>query len=389
MKHENILQFRAQQLWELLRLAIAFIVSLMMRRRPLWLVCERGTDARDNGYWFFKYMRDEHAEQEVYYLITRTSEDYKRVVPYLDHVIPYKSMKHYIMLWQATHLISSHIQGYFPFCGLGLWLKKVFPYYQRKKHIGLKHGITKDHMTFMDYSNTGLDMIVAGIKPEAEYFCSNVYGYPAKVVKLTGHCRYDQLNEFSTKRQILYMPTWREWIYRQGDFEQSEFAHRINNLLHNKDLVSLLQDCDFQLIFYPHYEIQKHIDYFAQTPLDSHIILADKTQYDVQQLLKESMVLLTDYSSVYFDFAYMRKPVLFYQFDYARYREEHYAAGWYDYQQGLGPVASTEAELIDILRHMMASGCEMDHSYRALADSYFTYRDNHNCERVYQAIMTL
>ena len=43
-----------------------------------------------------------------------------------------------------------------------------------------------------------------------------------------------------------------------------------------------------------------------QTSSDN-IILADWKNYDIQELLKESAFLITDYSSVFMDFAYMRK----------------------------------------------------------------------------------
>lgn len=389
MKHEHMLQFRLQQIWELFRLCVALCVAVCMRRRSIWLVCERGTDARDNGYWFFKYVREQHPEQEVYYLIKRASEDYAKLLPYADHVVEYKSMKHYVLLWRASHLLSTHVQGYFAFAGLGLWIKKMFPYYAAKKHIGLKHGITKDHMSFLDYSNTGLDMIVAGVKPEYDYFISDVYGYPSSVVNLTGHCRFDQLNEFHTKRQILYMPTWREWLYKDGNFAQSEYAQKMNSLLHNSVLTQLLAENDLQLVFYPHYEVQKHIGYFMDTSLDEHIVIADKVHYDVQQLLKESLVLITDYSSVFFDFAYMQKPILFYQFDNERYRLEHYAEGWYDYRCGLGKLVEKEDDLVFSLSELIKSGFRMEEQYIQLSQSYFAYRDASNCERVYNAVLSL
>ena len=66
------------------------------------------------------------------------------------------------------------------------------------------------------------------------------------------------------------------------------------------------------------------------------IIIADM-KYDVQQLLKESLLLITDYSSVFFDMMYMNKPVNFYQFDEKQYRKSHYKEGYLNYQN-VGPV---------------------------------------------------
>ena len=37
--------------------------------RELWLVCERGNDARDNGYWFYRYLKEKHPEINARYVI--------------------------------------------------------------------------------------------------------------------------------------------------------------------------------------------------------------------------------------------------------------------------------------------------------------------------------
>lgn len=50
------------------------------RNRGVFLVSERGTDARDNGYHFFKYLKEKHPELEAYYVIDRASPDYKKVL---------------------------------------------------------------------------------------------------------------------------------------------------------------------------------------------------------------------------------------------------------------------------------------------------------------------
>ena len=59
--------------------------------------------------------------------------------------------------------------------------------------------------------------------------------------------------------------------------------------------------------------MQRFLDEF--TTCSERIIIADWKKYDVQGLLKESALLITDLSSVFMDFAYMRKPMIYYQFD--------------------------------------------------------------------------
>ena len=57
----------------LLQMIFYYIVSIFYKDREkykdAWLICERGTEARDNGYWMFKYIREKHPEQKIYYII--------------------------------------------------------------------------------------------------------------------------------------------------------------------------------------------------------------------------------------------------------------------------------------------------------------------------------
>ena len=46
--------------------------------------------------------------------------------------------------------------------------------------------------------------------------------------------------------------------------------------------------------------------------------------FDYQKILIKSSLLITDYSSVFFDFSYMKKPIIYTQFDYELHRKVHY-----------------------------------------------------------------
>ena len=70
-------------------------------------------------------------------------------------------------------------------------------------------------------------------------------------------------------------------------------------MLNNPSLLRLLEERDLKLIFYPHIELQKELDKF-QSPSE-RIILANWKDYDVQTLLMRCKLLITDYSSVFFE----------------------------------------------------------------------------------------
>jgi len=66
-----------------------------------------------------------------------------------------------------------------------------------------------------------------------------------------------------------------------------------------------------------------------------------KESCDYQELIKESSLLITDYSSIFFDFAYLKKPVIYTHFDYNEYRENHVPEGYFNYKNdGFGPICN-------------------------------------------------
>ena len=388
MKRDNMVKFRAHQSMIILKLLTAYLVSLFYKKREIWLIGERGVDACDNGYWLFTYIKKNHPEIDVRYIISNDSVDRRRLLQYENALVDYRSFKHCLLLWRATHLISTHVQGYAPFVGLGIWMNKHIKPYNLKWHIDLKHGVTKDKLTFVEYSNTLIDLLICAAKPEYDYMLKT-FGFPEGNLQYTGFCRFDNLFDVSIKPQILIMPTWREWIYSDKLFASSEFAKVYSDLLVDPELNELLEKNDINLVFYPHHEIQRYIGEFKKLPVGSHVIIADKANYDLQQMLKESAVLVTDYSSVFFDFAYMKKPVLYFQFDYERYRSEHLVEGYFDYHKGFGPVLQSKQDLLASLQRIIQNEFKVEKEYLDRIEEFFPLHDNKNTERVYNCIVAM
>ena len=110
----------------------------------------------------------------------------------------------------------------------------------------------------------------------------------------------------------------------------------------------------------------------------------------MQTLLRESSILVTDFSSVQFDFAYMKKPVIYYQFDQKKYYLGHYAKGYFEYaKDGFGPVVQNIKELLEQLNNVMENQQVMPEQYRKRVDVFFGTVDDQNCERTFQAIQKL
>ena len=103
----------------------------------------------------------------------------------------------------------------------------------------------------------------------------------------------------------------------------------------------------------------------------------------------ESKLLITDYSSVVFDFAYLKKPVLYYQW---KNDEFHFdlSQGYFNYEEmGFGEIVDTETELINLIKRYIANDCQMQEKYQQRVDEFYEYHDKNNCKRVYEFILNM
>ena len=385
----------------IIKMWISFILLIPFRRKmyskDVWIVGEKGTEARDNGYHFYKYIREEHPEINAYFVISKDSSDLIKVQKY-KNVIAQNSFKHY--LYYLSSKVSASSQ---PFGAIPDPANKLFTI-SKKLHrkdqviIHLKHGITKDELPhILDYSNTKFDLICC-VSERERTFMQEIHGYPDDNIKTTGFCRYDNLlKEHSVKKQILIMPTHRMWLQAANSdgsankneinrFENTDFYKTYAALLNDKVLLECAKKEGYKIVFYPHYALQPYIESFSKFA-DETVIIAGRKHYDVQQLLLDSALLVTDFSSVFFDFAYMDKPVIYYQFDEIQYREKHFKKGYLDYRKdGFGPVYDHKEDVVSEIVHIINNNCVMSELYRKRVDDFFVLRDTNNCKRVFEEV---
>ncbi|MGN0470640.1 MAG: CDP-glycerol glycerophosphotransferase family protein [Acutalibacteraceae bacterium] len=375
---------------------IALPVALIYRcfRKDLWLICDNKNEARDNGYWLFKYICENHKEQDIVYAISKKSPDYQKVRT-LGKVVSYGSLKHWILYLTAKKNISSQ-KGGKPNAAVCYFLEvnRIL----KNTRIFLQHGVIKDDMPFLHYENTQMRMFVCSTEREWR-FVSEKYGYPDGYVKKLGLCRFDMLHNVKTRpNQILVMPSWRSWIATPtsasyeienvSDFRNTEYFKAWNEFLNNEEIHRILKENNLKMIFYPHRDMQAFLQYFNID--DENIITAKWPEYDVQQLLIESQYLITDYSSIAMDFAYMQKRLMYYQFDYEDFRRGQYPEGYFSYEKdGFGRVCYNTDEVVSEFKNAVSENFVNPDEYLTRHKNFFDLYDTHNCERNYNAIKEL
>ncbi len=376
----------------LFALPVALIYKLF--RRDLWLVCDNANEARDNGYWFYKYVREAYPEQDIVYAISKKSKDFLRVRD-LGKTVDYGSYIHWVLYLTAKKNISSQ-KGGKPNAAVCYFLEVNG--ILKNTRVFLQHGVIKDDMPWLYYENTKMKMFVCSTFREWK-FVSETYHYPAGYVKELGLCRFDGLHDFEVKpKQILLMPTWRSWIATPtsasyeiedvSEFENTEYFRAWNEFLNSERLANILEKNDLKLIFYPHRDMQIFLDKFGIR--SDRIITAKFPEYDVQELLKESAYLITDFSSIAMDFAYMKKRLMYYQFDYEDFRKGQYGEGYFSYENdGFGKVCYTLETALNEIETAVKENFVNQEIYLKRHDEFFDLFDTNNCERNYQAIKEL
>ena len=386
-----------QRLRALLMLAVALVcvrvLGFYRKERPTWLVCERRDEARDNGYHFFRYVRQNHPEVNVRYVIERGSAD-RTKVERLGPVIDWGSFQHYLAWVAAACAISAHPGACAPdpnFCWRARRAGLV-----KFCSANLRHGVIGS--SFPDYmlsSNGGYHMLVASA-PREYAFLVHELGHDEDVVQLTGLCRFDELHrEVAARRQVLLMPTWRRFFRATGDrsadekrFIASAYFRFFQGFLGSSQLRDVLVRHGYSLVFFPHYELQRYLHLFDVE--GEAMSIADREAHDVQSLLMESRVLVTDYSSVSFDFAYMHKPVVYALPDDDEFFAGHFERGYFrPDRDGFGPVVREPDDAVREINMLLARDGELDAGYRSKVDAFFQLRDARNCERNYAAVADL
>ncbi len=345
------------------------------KNRTIWLFIDRDIIADDNAEHLFKYCIQQDDGIEKYFIINKDSPDYERLSSSLDNVVAFGSFKHKIKyLFSEKIMISQVTRGILnPFTHENSYIYEGLSTY---KFCFLQHGVTKDDISWwIKKFHKNLFMFLTVSDLERDSMVNGHYNYEEDRIPVLGFPRYDNLKN-DPQKEILFIPTWRRNLDNPEDILKSDFLKSINSFLSNERLIKKAKELGYKIVFRPHPELWKFLDFINW----DDVVLSEGPY---QEMFKTASVMITDYSSVAFDFAYLKKPVIYYQDG-----EYHYGEGYYDYEtMGFGKVVFDEDELIDKVIEYMENDCRMEDEYVKRVDSFFKFTDKNNCKRVYEWLL--
>jgi CDP-glycerol glycerophosphotransferase len=208
------------------------------------------------------------------------------------------------------------------------------------------------------------------------------YGYPRNDV-LTNHNNLDHINKLKQKmgipqdkKVLLYAPTWRDNQYHGMSIYKFVTAMDFS-LLREK-----LSE-DYVIIVKYHYLVMDDMDWSDY----EGFVYTFGADHDIADLYLVSDMLITDYSSVMFDYCILNRPMFFFMYDLEEYRDE--LRGFYSdvLEEIPGPISRKTEELINDI-HKHDSELFKD-KYNAFMDKYTSHDDGNASQRVINKILEL
>lgn len=164
------------------------------------------------------------------------------------------------------------------------------------------------------------------------------------------------------KKVILYAPTWRENQHIPG--EGYSYSLQVDFQKWKRELGE-----EYVILFRAHYFISNQYDFEQYGEFIKNVSHID----DVNELYLAADILITDYSSVFFDFANLERPILFYMYDYESYKHE-LRDFYLDIHILPGPVVKTQEELLKNIKNI-------DHVVDKYKEKYIEFNKMFNPHR--------
>jgi glycosyltransferase involved in cell wall biosynthesis len=368
--------------------------------RDAWVLIDRVFNADDSAEHLFRHLSANRPDVNAWFVIESGTPDHKRLRrDGYRRVVAHGSFVWKLLMLNCTELISSHIDD-----------AVVRPAAIRAlaepgwRIVFLQHGVMKDDLsTWLNRKN--IDLLVTSTRAEMHSVVDDhtTYRYTTKEVKLTGLPRFDRILEAGQRFPpdqrdlILIAPTWRQWLSSSEpvvtgrhrvteDFRTSQFATEWTSVINSPQVKELAERTGLQvaLLLHPNFQGTARLDTMP------HVRTLEFEGQNVQEIFARARVLVTDYSSMFFNAAYIERPIVYFQFDRDRVNAGWHLGrhGYFDYERdGYGPVTFTAGEAVAALTKTVEAGPEPDPVYLQRIQESFPERDGRCCERVVDAIL--
>lgn len=375
---------------------LLYFISKKFIKKDIWLISDRDDVANDNGEEFFRYVVKQQNENiKPYFVLSKKSEDYKRIKK-IGKVLNINTLKHKLYFLLSSKIISSQANDYV----INAFRKKEIFFNDLKEFdfIFLQHGLTKDDLSeWLKKFDKNIKIFLTGAQEEYDSIVNGDYYYTKNEVKLTGFPRFDKLKN-EPQKSILILPTQRRYLVEWNTnekvhfsynpyFKESNFFKFYNNLINDERILEVLKEKEYKMKFSLHPLQQKQLIDFSQ----NDYVQIESGNINYSEEFSKNELLITDYSSVAFDFAYLKKKVIYTQFDKNEFFSgQVYEKGYFDFKtEGFGPVCYDYDKTVKEIVKTIKNDCKMEEIYLKRVENFYYKFDRNNSKRVYEEILSM
>lgn len=190
--------------------------------------------------------------------------------------------------------------------------------------------------------------------PRNDILCKNDRGRKENASRIK-----DKIGIPKDKKVILYAPTWRDdEFYEKGKY-------RFELKLNLKEMQEKFGD-QYVIALRMHYLVADHVNIEGMEKFVYELSKYD----DIAELYLISDILITDYSSVFFDYANLRRPILFFTYDISKYRS--ILRGFYmDFEkEAPGPLLETSDQVINAISNIESIEIEYKEAFNRFYNKF-------------------
>lgn len=369
-----------------------FYSSLTDECNDYWVFMDRRDNAKDNGEALYRYVMKNKIHDKIAFILEKESNDYERLLDEGFNLIEYDSIEHWEIQKNCSFLFTSHCDclNVYPWYYLGRKRQKQrFRNYKVEtnfKLVFLQHGVIRSDLSGWLGSKKYYKFVTSSKYEKESLLAIPKYRLTENEIILSGLPRWDYLKDNSNK-VITIFPTWRKEIFNSeailnddSEFLKTDFYKNWSSLLNSNTINELSKE--FTINFVSHHDNMKILKFFENRINKNINIISYNDVKNFYDIVNETKIFITDYSSFSFDYLYLNKPVIYFDFEENALKNNIKNMEYSNY--GFYCTDVNEAE--DALNYLKENNYKTKPEFSKNINKLFAYRDSNNCKRVIDAI---
>ena len=368
---------KTDSLKEQIKIDLANFIAKILPKRKIIMYEKEANRYEESASIVYEKLINE-GYKNVYYIIDKNSPQIKNIdEKYKKNFIYKYTFKHYLAFFSAKALIGTESPGHAIELRIANKHAARRIYKGKFQYVFLQHGVM--YMVSLDSKgrsffrkNEGMpkkSKIVVSSKEEANHFI-NLAEFNIEDLYITGLPKYDK-NKFSNNAdKIVIMLTWRPWEYNmlRNDIEHTPYYNIVKRIIN-----AIPEKLKEKIILMPHPLI---LDSLKQSKLSKYIL--ENFVYD--EVLKDTKILITDYSSIAYDAFYRGSNVIFYWEEKDSCMEQYGGHLMLNDDNAFGQICYNENQLSKIIENEYTSNQKEE--YIRKYEKIVEFHDNKNTNRL-------